>query len=121
MPILREQFESLPSKDKANLKGVEIAKLGPQPRQNVKFSGVDVDIEITSITAIEGGVELLARAWENGKQIGFGPDGSVDLERFRFFNPPILVDDPNGDIVREWTDDITGELKQRKLREAPQE
>src|SRR3990167_4451732 len=56
-----------------------------------------------------------------GKQVGFGKDGTVDIERFVFINPPILVSDPNGDIIREWTDDTTGELKQRKLRESPQE
>src|SRR3990167_1069334 len=40
---------------------------------------------------------------------GFGADGSVEIERFRIYNPPILVDDPNGTIIREWTDEITKE------------
>lgn len=67
----------------------------------------------------QSGIELFAKAWKGDKQLGFGKDGSVEIERFRIFNPPILVDDPNGDIVREWTDEKTGELKQRKLREDP--
>lgn len=42
-------------------------------------------------------LEVFAQAWKNGKQLGFGPDGSVDIERFRFFNMPALV--PTGEIV----------------------
>jgi hypothetical protein len=38
--------------------------------------------------------------WSNPK-LGLGKDGSVEIERFRFFNPTILVDDPNGSVVRE--------------------
>src|SRR3989344_2016473 len=50
--------------------------------------------EIQSVQKIEGGIEILARAWKDGKQLGFGKDGSVEIERFKIFNPPILVDDP---------------------------
>lgn len=78
-----------------------------------------VTIEIKSVQKIEGGIEILARAWKDGKQLGFGKDGSVEIERFRIFNPPILVDDPNGDIVRESIDDKTGEIRRRILREDP--
>ena len=64
------------------------------------------------------GIELFAKAWKGGKQLGF-LDGTVEIERFRIYNPPVLVDDPNGDIIREWTDEETGELKQRKLKYDP--
>src|SRR3990167_2121101 len=111
----------LTAKERANIKGEEIAKIGSVSRTNVKFSGADYDIEITDIKAIAGGVEIFARAWDTSGQVGFGKDGSVDIERFYIINPPIMVDDPNGDVVREWTDERTGELKQRKLRESPQE
>jgi len=57
-----------------------------------------LEIEIVEINIIEGGVEVFARAWENGTQIGFGVDGTIDIERFRIFNPPILVADIKGDI-----------------------
>lgn len=76
-------------KVRASFKGAEIAKLGPLPRQPAG----DFDIEIVSMNAIEGGVEVFARAWSADRQIGFGLDGSVDIERFRIFNPPILVPD----------------------------
>lgn len=59
-----------------------------------------LEIEIINIEPIEGGVQVFARAWKNGTQIGFGTDGSVDIERFRIFNPPILVPDENGEVYR---------------------
>lgn len=61
----------------------------------------NLEIEIIEVNEIEGGVEIFARAWSNGQQIGFGNNGSVDIERFRIFNPPILVPDPNGEIAIE--------------------
>src|SRR3989344_3096443 len=106
---------------RATLKGREIVALGPMPlvqRQNY-------DIEIVSMQAIEGGVEVFARAWNHpsgggGEQIGFGQDGTVDIERFRIINPPVLVPDTEGDIVRTWTDE-KGVLHRRALREDPAE
>lgn len=59
-----------------------------------------LEIEIVEVNIIEGGVEVFARAWRDGTQIGFGKDGSVDIERFRIYNPPVLVQDDAGDIVR---------------------
>jgi hypothetical protein len=60
-----------------------------------------LEIEIVDVEPIEGGVQVFARAWSDGEQIGFGADGTVDIERFRIFNPPILVPDENGDIIQE--------------------
>ena len=60
---------------------------------------------------------VLLRTIPANTQIGMGIDGTVDIERFVIINPPILVDDPNGTIIRTWTDKVTGELKTRKLRE----
>ena len=108
------------AKEKANIKGREIAKVdfrGEHTRGNIK-------IDIQSIEAIEGGVQVFARAWKNGKQLGFGKDGSVDIERFRIFNPPTLVDDENGDIVQRWDGkDADGKKvkRQRTLKEDPEE
>lgn len=82
------------AKERATLKGLEIAKIKKVQRKNVKFSGADYDIEIVDMNPIEGGVEVFARAWNpDGSQIGFGKDGSVDIERFRIFNPPVMVPD----------------------------
>ena len=50
------------------------------------------------------GVEVFARAWTlDGKQIGFGKNGTVDIEEFRIVNPPILIPDVNGDVLRTRT------------------
>ena len=67
---------------------------------------------------IDGGVQVFAKAWDaNGDPIGFGKDGTVEIERFRIFNPAILVDDPEGDIVRTIVDPRTGSTTERHLRE----
>lgn len=57
------------------------------------------EIEIIEVNATADLVEAFARVWKDGVQIGFGTDGTVDIERFRVFNPPILVPDPLGDVV----------------------
>lgn len=99
----------------ANMKGKEVAKVGPITKQN--RGTYDIEILVTRTT--EGGVDVFTKAWKGGKQVGFG-DGSVEIERFRIFNPPILVADPNGPIIREWTD-RNGDIHQLKYREDPQE
>jgi len=105
------------SVEKIKIKSEELAKVSIG-----KFKKNDLDIEIIGdIKEIDGGIELFAKAWKDGKQLGFGKDGSVEIERFRFFNPPVLVGDVNGDIVREFTDVATKEIKQRKLKYDPEE
>jgi len=126
MALIHERIKELSSKEKANTKGREISRLIKSvPRTNVKFSNADYDIEIISTTPINGGIEVLARAWKDGEQVGFGKDGSIDIERFNIYNPPILVDDPNGDIIREYRDfsvaTVEGVIRQRTLKEDPLE
>lgn len=118
---IRNELFALNAKQRATRKGLEIAKLKSVARTPRK----GFDIEILSTNSIEGGIEVFARAWHpNGKQVGFGKDGTVEIERFRIFNPPILVDDINGDIILErqerGADGVTV-TKQRKLREDAQE
>ena len=116
--MIRDLIKNKTAKEKANIKGQEIAKIASVARTNVKFSGADYDIEVIEMNSIEGGVSLFARAWRSdGSQVGFGKDGTVDLERFRVINPPILVDNSNGTIIRTSTDSITGEVHRIKLRE----
>lgn len=74
-------------------------------------------IEMRSIEKIDGGVQVFARAWKNEKPVGFGKDGTVEIERFRIFNPPLLIGDPNGDIERVEKNPQTGEETIRKFRE----
>ena len=108
--------------EKAQIKSREIAKRDFKGEYTNTQYGVRVEIigEVKEININgQSGIELFAKAWRGDKQLGFGKDGSVEIERFRIYNPPILVDDPKGDILREWTDKETGLLKQRKLREDP--
>lgn len=91
--MIKDLLQNKTAKEKADIKGIEIAKLN--------HSGVYTDTkygiraEIRDVKAIDGGIELYARAWIGSKQLGFG-DGTVEWERFRIFNPPILVYDPIG-------------------------
>lgn len=85
------------AKEKANIKGTEIANLNLTGEYIEQKYGLR--IEIQSISKIEGGIEILARAWKDGKQLGFGADGSVEIERFRIFNPPIMVPDGTKSFV----------------------
>jgi len=83
-----------------------------------------LEIEIVDSNIIEGGIEVFARAWNENGQIGFGADGTVDVERFRIFNPPVLVLDPNGDIIREYYENRGEEDEKvitRYYREDPEE
>jgi hypothetical protein len=99
------------------MKGEAIAKVGALP----KTKRADYAIEIVSTEPIKDGVQVLARAWDkNGRQIGFGRDGTVDIERFIIMNPPILVDDPNGDITKTYVSP-DGVTHVRTLREDTKE
>ena len=108
-------LENKTSDEKFNIKATEIAKLDFKGKFKEKIYGVD--IEILSLVKIDDGVQIMARAWKNDKQLGFGADGSVDIERFRIFNPPIMVDNINGTVIREYL--VEGINKQRKLKEDP--
>ena len=82
----------------------------------------DYRFEIESIKRTDYGVEVFVRAWDKlGKQLGFGRNGKVDLERFRFVNPSIAVPDPDGDIERLKRDPITDEITVQMWREDPRE
>lgn len=120
MPKIHEQIRDLPvpANERASFKGQEIARLVKSvPRTNVKFSGADYDIEIVSIEHLgNGALAAFARAWtSDGKQVGFGSDGSVDIERFivpvngqgaNGYLTYLVVPDPNGDI----------EVKSKRIR-----
>lgn len=122
---IRELLQGKGLHKRANIKGEQIARYMENKRgQRVSRDGYDIDI--ISVAPIEGGVQAFVRAWHaDGTQVGFGEDGTVDIERFRIFNPPILVPDEKGDITQEWTveDPVTGEkqTRSRTLREDPEE
>ena len=122
--LIEQILKNTVIKERADIKAQEISSL--------KHSGIFENIQYGLIIEIIGevkkinvngqsGVEIFARAWKNRKLLGLGIGSSVEIERFRIFNPPILVPDPNGTIIRESTDRVTGEIIQRKLREDPVE
>src|SRR3990167_5790290 len=117
-------LRELNAQERAKIKTCEMAKRGTE------FAGIYDSIEygtwiviLGEVKAIEingqHGIELFARAWRGTQQLGFGADGSVEIERFRIYNPPILIDDPNGTIIRDYIDSNTKQPAQRKLREDP--
>jgi len=82
------------SQEQSRIKSEEIAKLNFVGEYTDPTYGVKVEIQSLNKIEINGqhGVEIMARAWKAGKQLGFG-DGTVEIERFRIFNPPILIQD----------------------------
>jgi hypothetical protein len=114
---ISQKLENKTQVEKAEIKATEIAK--------INFKGEttkdDIKIEILETNKLKNGVEFLVKAWKNGQQLGFSKDGSVEIERIRIFNPPILIDDPKGDIVSTWQDEATGETKERRLKEDPEQ
>jgi len=82
-----------------------------------------LEIEIVESNIIDGGIEVFARAWNENGQIGFGKDGTVDIERFRIINPPVLVLDPLGDIVvvEEANEELNSPRVEVRFREDPEE
>lgn len=76
-------------KDKAKIKAKELAKIVTPI--NVTLPNFDVTVEIQKIEEIEEGVQVFVRGWRNGSPLGFSADGSVEIERIKIINPPILV------------------------------
>lgn len=117
---VHECIGTLNANDRASIKSAEIAKLNHVGTFDDTKYGLRIEIQSLKAIEVNGshGVELFARAWKNGQPIGFG-DGTVEIERFRVFNPPILVDDPLGSIERI-TQGTGGKSDGvRKLREDP--
>ena len=73
---VEQQISGKHVREKANIKGVEIAKIG----SIAKTDRANYSIEITEINPMEGGVEFFARAWDANGQIGFGPDGTILIQ-----------------------------------------
>lgn len=107
-------FDFLTKEEKINIKSMEVLKLPPG-----FYVSDNYRIQIVSIDVIEGGIAIFARAFNGSDQIGFGKDGTVDIERFKLFNPPVLVPDSNGSVVRSATNPITNETSTYRLKEDP--
>lgn len=110
--MIKDLIQNKTASEIIDIKVTEICKLDFVGDYSNVVPGLD--IKILSIEKIKDGISIFAQAWRNGEQIGFGKDGSIDIERFRIFNPPILVRDPNG---TEITLDKDGNVL-RKLRKS---
>lgn len=117
--MLREKILTTPIELRSKVKAEESVKAINLKRPDKLSFKKKRDYKIVEVQQLEKGVAVFARVFENGKQIGFG-DGTVDIERFIFVNPPLLVDDENGDIVDEYQDK-EGVKHVRKMREDPVE
>lgn len=91
------------------------------------------EVEIVDTVVVEGGVDVYARAWLTsdlilnasttipaGTPVGFGPDGTIEIERFHILNPPVLVLDPDGEVERSVYDEILGTTTTYHLKEDPE-
>lgn len=117
--MLVEKILATPKELRSKVKAEEIVKAVKIKKGKKLSFKKKRDYEIVEVQQLENGIAIFARVFENGKQIGFG-DGTVDIERFIFINPPLLVDDKNGDIVDTFTDK-EGVTHTRRLREDPVE
>lgn len=57
------------------------------------------EIDIIELKEIPNGIEVFARAWKNDVQVAFGDDGTIEIERFKFINPPLSVPAQDGEVV----------------------
>lgn|SRR3990167_3964747 len=116
--MIRELLIDKTKAEKSEIKSAEIAKLNLVGEyDNFTFG---LHIEIISLSKIkvgtQHGIEMIARAWKDGKTLGFGKDGSVEIERFRFYSPPIMTaDGTKSEVTRR---DGTAYLK-NNLKEDP--
>jgi len=75
--------------------------------------------EVTDTKIIPNGVEVFVRTFKNGSPVGFGADGSVDIERFQFIYPNVLIGDENGSLLITSFED--GKMSVSKASVNPQE
>lgn len=116
--MIKDLITNKNAKERVQIKSREIAKMDFSGLFQNAYYGIDTQI-IGEVKEIQGGIEFFAKAWKNGKPLGFGKDGSVEIERFRIFNPPVLIESLDGDVIQELTEDITKRRIIRKLKENP--
>lgn len=107
--MIKTLLKNKTAKEQAKIKATEIAKLNFVGTYTDSIYGVRVKIQ--SIKDIGGGIEIMAQAWKGNKQLGFGKDGSVDIERFRIYNPPILIDELKEDTIKVIRKDLAHIIK----------
>jgi len=97
---ISERIKDKTAEERARIKSLEFKKLSFPSKETIK----GIEVEIKEIVDIPGGIQLYVRAWKNKKPIGFGSDATIEWERLRFFNPPILAR-TNNKSTKKWTDE----------------
>lgn len=116
------KFENRLKNKTAKQRKAEKTKIASEFSCVGKYNKDGLKIDILSQNPLDGGgIEVLVQAWKGNKQLGFGKNGDIDIERFIIWNFPVLVDDPNGTIVRvtEANLELGTPRTERKLREDP--
>jgi hypothetical protein len=118
--MISSTLTNLTSSEKSLKKAEEISK----QTFSGKYQSKGLEIEIISVTQIarynSTGVEVLVKAWKDDVAIGFGTDGTIETERIRIYNPPILIPDVNGTILRTKVDTDGNETEHKYTENARQ-
>jgi len=104
--LLKTILKDTPILERKVVKGLAVAESVKQK----KYTKGNLEIEIVRIKPTPGGVQVLARAWREGVQLGFGKDGTVDIERFNIYNPPTMVTSIDNENKRTLVEDCEGAL-----------
>lgn len=91
---IKEQIEGKTEDEQHTIVADEFQKSWDLPKQRMTAQHADYEIEVTKIEKTSDGIAVFAKAWTpDGKQLGFGKDGTVEIERFLFHDPSYLVQD----------------------------
>lgn len=118
--MLQEKILAVPQEQRAKVRAEELIKARSflAPKQIVFEKKYKFEIiELKKHT--ENSVAVFARVYKDGKQLGFGLDGSVDIERFIFVNPPLLAQDEAGDISFDVFNGNNEKIGETRFKEDP--
>lgn len=116
-----ETIKTEKKSDVSTLRSLEVMKSAESIKGETNGNEVRY-VHFLDVQYVENVVTVLARAFNNdGSPIGFGKDGTVEIERFRIINPPTLVEDINGDIVISEINERTQKEEVRIYREDPKQ
>ncbi|MFN3692674.1 MAG: LamG-like jellyroll fold domain-containing protein [Candidatus Paceibacteria bacterium] len=118
--VYKQQLNSADASEKATLKGQMIAEKVISGR---RVDRKEFKIDLFGVEPIDGGLQVYLRAFDaQGNQLGFGKDGTIDIERFKIYNPPISV--PDGTYRDEEIEKLSGGtqiIKSPNFKDDPEE
>jgi hypothetical protein len=86
----------------------------PKADRKVKVGRYTVALVDHPVIGPSGLLQFNVKITKGGKDVT-----PLDMNPVRVWNPPTLVDDPAGDVVRSWIDPGSGLPQTRTLREDP--